>query len=169
MCLLAGGQLCAVPRGVKLFVVGWVGAWPGQRCSAWGRFGPPSLCELQLQKQQASLVGFKVDLGRWDVIIGMAVGDSIGCSSSLGDGVGGASAALCTLLEVAAGRSATLATQEKEISRSRMTPRSRAATSLSLPWLSPSTGHRAPVPPCRAAASGQGAGTGRAAVPAPGS
>lgn len=90
-----------------------------------------------------------------------------GCDSSLGEGVGGVSPVLCIPPEVAAGRSATLAMQEKEISRSRMTPRSRAATSL--PSLSPSTGCPVPVPPCRGPASGQGAGTGWAVVPAPGS
>lgn len=167
--LLAGGQLRAVPHGVKLFVAEWEVVWPGQRCGAWGHFRPRAPCELQPQKQQAAQVGFKVDLGHWNVIIGMAVGECTGCSSSLGVGDDGASAALCTLPKVAAGRSATLAMQEKEISRSRMTPRSQAATSLSPPSLSPSMGHPAPVPPYRAAAGGQGAGTGRTAVPALGS
>lgn len=154
---------------LEVFAAGRAVAWPGQHCDARGHFGSPEPHELQQRSHWAAPVGFGADFGHWDVIIGVRAGDSAGCSSSLGDGVGGAGAAPCTLPEVAGGRSATLAMQEKEISRSRMTPRSWAATSPSLPSLSPSTGRPAPVPPCRGAACGQGAGTGWAAVPAPGS
>ena len=159
----------AVPRGSNVFAAGRAAAWPGQHCDAREHFGPPAPRELQPQRHRAAPVGFRVDFGHWDVIVGMAASDSVGCSSSLGEGVGGASAAPCTLPEVAAGRRATLVMQEKEISRSRMTPRSWAAASLSPPSLSPSTGRPAPVPPCRGAAGRQGAGAGWAAVPAPGS
>lgn len=154
---------------LEVFAAGRAVAWPGQHCDARGHFGSPEPHELQQRSHWAAPVGFGADFGHWDVIVGVRAGDSAGCSSSLGDGVGGAGAAPCTLPEVAGGRSATLAMQEKEISRSRMTPRSWAATSPSLPSLSPSTGRPAPVPPCRGAACGQGAGTGWAAVPAPGS
>lgn len=88
-------------------------AWPGQHCDARRNFGSPEPHELQQRRHWAAPVGFGADFGHWDVIVGVTVGDSTGCSSSLGDGVGGAGAAPCTLPEVAGGRSATLAMQEE--------------------------------------------------------
>lgn len=91
-------------------------------------------------------MGFRVDCVQWNVIGGVAVGDSVGCSSILSEGL---SQPYQRWPQAAAGRSAILVMQEKEISRSRMTPRSWAATSLSLPSLIPWMECPASIPPCQ--------------------
>lgn len=126
-----GKQLCVPAPGD-----GWLHTLGGSMVGAALRclwvFGASCSPELQLRRHWA---GSGEDFGHWDIIGGMAVGDS------MGKGARRTSRVPCTLPEVAAGSSATLPTQEKEISRSRMPPRSWAATSL--PLLSPSMEHPA--------------------------
>lgn len=116
--------------------------WPGKCCDSWGHFGPPAPRELHPWSHRwdsgwIPCAGMSLVAWQWVAAWGAApsrVRVSQPCQR---------------WPQAAAGRSATLAMQEKEISRSRMTPRSWAATSLSLPSLIPSMGRPASIPPCQ--------------------
>lgn len=116
-----------------------VAAWPGECCDSWGHLGPLAPRELHpwshwWDSWWVLCSGMSLVAWQWVTAWGAAppqVRVSQPCQR---------------WPQAAAGGSAILAMQEKEISRSRMTPRSWAATSLSLPSLIPSTGRPASIP-----------------------